>query len=402
MADRRRPAWVEVDVHAARRNASLLHRMVGPSSLCAVVKADGYGHGAVPMAAAALAGGASWLAVALVDEGVQLREAGIDVPILLLSEPPVDAMEEALACRLTPTIYTDGGVQALKRFAAGSGTVDVHLKVDTGMHRVGADPGDVVALAAVIAGDDRLRLSALWTHLAVADETGPEDVEFTLVQLDRFEAVLEELTASGLSPSLTHVANSAGSIAYPRARRDMVRCGIALYGHCPTPELATMLCDATGGRLEPVLSLRARVSFVRRLESGERPSYGRRRPLAEPSLVATVPIGYADGVPRRLFDTGGEVLIRGVRRPLAGTVTMDQIMVDCGQRGVPPVTPGDEVVLIGSQGTEEITATEWANRLGTISYEVLCAIGARVPRVLVDEGQDERQVRRPDVRAEPG
>lgn len=388
MADPRRPAWAEIDMDAARHNAALLHRMVGPASLCAVVKADGYGHGAVPMAAAALAGGASWLAVALVDEGVQLRDAGIGVPILILSEPPVDAMEEVLARRLIPTVYTDRGIQALRRTAAaaGVGTVDVHLKVDTGMHRVGAAPCDALGLATAISDGDHLRLGALWTHLAVADGCGPGDIEFTLAQLDRFETVLGDLTASDLSPSLTHIANSAGSIAYPRARRDMVRCGITLYGHCPTPDLATRLWDATGDRLAPVLSLRARVSLVRRLDAGERPSYGRRRPLSEQSLVATVPIGYADGVPRRLFDTGGEVLIRGVRRPLAGVVTMDQIVVDCGQRESPPVVVGDDVVLIGAQGTEEITAVEWANRLGTISYEVLCGIGPRIPRVPVDGG----------------
>jgi alanine racemase len=163
----------------------------------------------------------------------------------------------------------------------------------------------------------------------------------------------------------------------------MVRCGIAVYGVAPTPALATALSDATGGgRLQPVLSLRSRVTFVRDLDAGERPSYGRRRPLTTRSTVATIPIGYADGVPRRLFDQGGEVLVRGVRRPLAGVVTMDQIVVDCGPVGTAPVEVGDEVVLLGRQGTEEITATEWADLLGTISYEVLCDIGPRVPRLL--------------------
>ena len=387
MVNRLRPVWAEIDVGAARRNASVLNGMVGSSALCAVVKADGYGHGSLPMARAALAGGAAWLAVALVEEGVLLREVGIDVPILLLSEPPVDAMEEAVARRLVPTVYTHAGVQALKRVVAAedASPVDVHLKVDTGMHRVGVDPAEAVSLATAIAADPRLRLGALWTHLAVADGGGPTDIEFTRTQLDRFRLVLDDLTTAGLRPPLTHVANSAGSIAFPAARRDMVRCGIALYGLCPTPELATQLSQATGGgRVEPVLSLRAEVSFVRWLDKGERPSYGRRRPLAERSTVATIPIGYADGVPRRLFDTGGEVLIGGVRRPLAGVVTMDQILVDCGQAGVPPVTVGDEVVLIGRQGREEITATEWADRLGTINYEVVCGIGPRVPRVLVN------------------
>jgi alanine racemase len=386
MADRRRPAWAEVDVAAARRNASRLARLVGPSELCAVVKADGYGHGAVPLARAALAGGAGWLAVALVEEGVVLREAGIEVPILLLSEPPPAAMEDALACRLSPTVYSAEGVRALGRAAAtgGFGPVDVHLKVDTGMHRVGADPQSIVGLATAIGADPRLRLAALWTHLAVADGGSKADVEFTRTQLDRFRSAHDDLLAAGLRPPLRHVANSAGAIAFPEARLDMVRCGIALYGLSPTPELAAQLSTATGGgRLEPVLSLRAQVSMCRWLDKGERPSYGRRRPLDARSRVATVPLGYADGVPRRLFDTGGEVLIGGVRRPLAGVVTMDQIVVDCGPAEDPEVKPGDEVVLIGRQAGEEITATDWAERLGTINYEVVCGIGPRVPRVVV-------------------
>jgi alanine racemase len=184
---------------------------------------------------------------------------------------------------------------------------------------------------------------------------------------------------------MTHVANSAGAIGVPASRRDMVRCGIALYGVSPTPALADTLARDTGGeRLRPVLSLHSRVTYVRDLDAGERPSYGRRRPLPGPgrSQVATVPLGYADGVPRRLFDQGGEVLIGGIRRPLAGVVTMDQIVVDCGPVGTAPVAVGDEVVLLGRQGDEEITATEWADLLGTISYEVLCDIGPRVPRLV--------------------
>ena len=384
MADRWRPVWADIDLDAMRHNASLVSRVAGPAALCAVVKADGYGHGGLPAARAALDGGASWLAVALVEEGVLLREAGIDAPILLLSEPPVDAMAEAVARRLVPTVYTRGGLEELDRVAeaAGSGPIDVHLKVDTGMHRVGADATDVLCLSEVIAGSHALRLGALWTHLAVADGAGEIDQEFTRVQLDRFDAALAALAAAGHVPPMTHVANSAGTIAWPAARRDLVRCGIALYGLAPTRALADAITARTGGeRLRPVLSLRTRVTFVRDLASGERLSYGRRRALPERSTVATAPIGYADGVPRRLFDVGGEVLVGGVRRPLAGVVTMDQIVVDCGPVGSATVEVGDEVVLLGRQGSEEITATEWADLLGTINYEVLCGIGPRVPRL---------------------
>jgi alanine racemase len=387
VADRWRPAWADIDLDAMRHNAAVLCQLAHPAALCAVVKADGYGHGGLPAARAALEGGAAWLAVALVEEGVALREAGIDAPILLLSEPPLEAMPEVVARGLVPTVYTPGGIAALSRVVGdGLPPLDVHLKVDTGMHRVGADVEEAPALAEAVTTDPRLRLGAVWTHLAVADGAGEEDREFTRLQLDRFDALLTTLAASGHRAPMIHVANSAAAIGVPAARRDLVRCGIALYGVAPTPELADELAATTGGqRLRPVLSLRTRVTFVRDLGSGERVSYGRRRPLPERSTVATAPIGYGDGVPRRLFDQGGEVLIRGIRRPLAGVVTMDQIVIDCGAVGTAPVEVDDEVVLLGTQGHEEITATEWADLLGTISYEVLCDIGPRVPRLLLGE-----------------
>ena len=385
VADRWRPAWADVDLDAVRHNASLLVRLSHPATLCAVVKADGYGHGAVPVARAALEGGAEWLAVALVEEGVSLREAGIEAPILLLSEPPVEAMAEAVARRLVPTLYTYGALGQLSATVTDGPPVEVHLKVDTGMHRVGADVVDAAGLAATVAADPRLTMGALWTHLAVAEGVSAIDREFTAAQLERFEAVVASLSAAGHRPPMTHVANSAGAIGIPSARHDMVRCGIAVYGVAPTPALADQIAAATGGQmLRPVLSFRTHVTYTRQLDPGERPSYGRKRPLERRSTVATAPIGYADGVPRRLFDQGGEVLIRGIRRPLAGTVTMDQVMIDCGPVGTAPVEVGDEVVLLGRQGDEEITADEWAGLLGTISYEVLCGIGPRVPRLIVE------------------
>ncbi len=388
MAERWRPAWAEIDLDAVRHNAGVLRTLIEPTALCAVVKADGYGHGDLPVARAALEGGATWLAVALVEEGVALREAGIEAPVLLLSEPPVEGMAEAVARRLVPTVYTPGGIASLGRVVAAGGSppVAVHLKVDTGMHRVGADPDEAGGLADAIAADPGLVLGAVWTHLAVADGEGHDDRAFTALQLERFEAILAALAAAGHRPPMVHVANSAGTIGSAAARYDLVRCGLAVYGLTPTPALATALADATGGLgLRPVLSLHSRVTYVRDLAAGERVSYGRRRPLPVDSTVAVVPIGYADGVPRRLFDQGGEVLIGGVRRPLAGVVTMDQIVVDCGPAGSSPVAVGDDVVLIGRQGTEVVTAGEWADLLGTISYEVLCDIGPRVPRLLSGE-----------------
>lgn len=365
-----RPAWAEIDLAAVSRNAAGLLALAAPARLCAVVKADGYGHGAVQVARAALAGGASWLAVALVEEGIELRQAGIGAPVLVLSEPPLAAVPEAVETGLTLTVYTAAGIEEAARAAGRLGReAPVHLKVDTGMHRVGADPADVPALAGRIASDPGLRFEGLWTHLAVADE--PDD-PFTGEQLARFDKVRAELAGRGLVPVMVHAANSGGAILHPAARLDLVRCGISLYGYPPAPGLAG------GVDLTPVLSLKAEVTMVRRLAAGERLSYGLRRPLPADSVVATVPLGYADGVVRALGHAGGEVLVGGRRCPIAGTVTMDQLMVDCGPGAA--VDAGDEVVLLGRQGAETITAEDWARLLGTISYEVLCGVGPRVDR----------------------
>jgi alanine racemase len=392
MGEHWRPAWATVDLEAIRHNASLFAELSRPAALCAVVKADGYGHGAPAVARAALEGGATWLAVALVEEGVALREAGIEVPVLLLSEAPVEALATAVGHRLLPTVYSQGAIAALSKAVrdTGSAPVHVHVKVDTGMHRVGADRREVPSLVEAVAADASVRLGSLWTHLAVADGDSTEDRGYTDAQLERFGETLAELASLGHRPPLTHAANSAGAIAFPAARRELVRCGIALYGCAPTPALGDRILELTGRALRPALTLRARVSAVRDLPAGERPSYGRARPLPVASTVATVPLGYADGVPRRLFDVGGDVLVGGKRRPLAGVVTMDQIMIDCGAVGSAEVGVGDEVVLLGRQGEEEIGADEWAGLLGTISYEVLCDIGPRVPRVLLGERDGER------------
>jgi alanine racemase len=366
--------WAEVDLGAIGHNAAALADLAAPARLCAVVKAGAYGHGPAPVARAALEGGASWLAVALVEEGADLREAGIGAPVLLLSEPPHAAMPDVAAFGLTPTLYTHAGVEAAAKAvaAADGGSLGVHVKVDTGMHRVGAAPAEAVEVALAVRERPELRLDGLWTHFAVADEPAHP---FTAEQGRRFDGVVLRLAAHGLRPPLVHACNSAGTIAHPAARHDLVRCGIALYGVAPSPALE--------GRadLRPALSLRARVSYVKRVAAGEGISYGLRHRFSGPAVVATVPIGYADGVPWRLGVVGGEVLVRGRRRPIAGSVTMDQITVDCGDDD--EVSPGDEVVLLGRQGDHSVDAWEWAARLGTIAYEVLCGIGPRVPKLYV-------------------
>jgi alanine racemase len=366
-----RPTWAEVDLEAVRHNVQLLRQRAEPARLMAVVKADAYGHGAVPVARAALEAGATWLGVATVEEGMELRFAGIHAPILLLSEPTVEAAAAVVAAGLTPMVYTRRWVQALAGAVSGAGTapVAVHVKVDTGMHRAGCAPQDALVLAREVEVHPALCLEGLCTHLAVADEPGHS---YTAEQLGRFEAVRADLSTAGIRPPVVHASNSAALLTAPQARYDLVRSGIALYGIPPCPALEGLL------PLRPALSLRARISCLRRLQPGEAVSYGLRYRLTEASTIATVPIGYADGVPRRFSEVGGEVLVGGRRRPVAGTVTMDQLLVDLGDDDP---GAGAEVVLIGSQGSAEITAAEWAARLGTIPYEVCCAIGPRVPRL---------------------
>lgn len=364
-----RPSWIEIDVDAIEHNVAQIARIVAPAEICAVVKADGYGHGDIPAAEAALAGGATYLAVALVNEGVRLREAGVEAPILVLSEPGIEAAPDVVRWRLTPTAYRRTFVDAVGDAveAARADPVPIHVKVDTGMFRVGATPGDAFDLVQHIVDDERLVLGGVCTHFAVAEE----DVGFTAVQLGRFIDVLDRLHEAGTQPPLVHAANTAGALGVPESRFNLVRVGLGCYGLYPHPSQASIV------DLRPAMRVVSHVSMVKTVEGGERPSYGRRRPLPATGRVATVPVGYADGVPRRLSALGAEVLIKGQRFPYAGTVTMDQIVVDCGTADV---SVGDEVVLLGSQGKDRIPAEEWADMLGTINYEIVCHFGPRLPR----------------------
>jgi alanine racemase len=369
-----RPVWAEIDLAAIRANVRALRAAVAPASVLAVVKADGYGHGAVPVARAALDAGATGLGVALVEEGVELRDADIEAPILVLSEPVPNAADAVVAYGLTPVVYTAHGIDALAK-AVASGEAEplgVHLKVDTGMHRVGCAPGEAVDLALHVVERPELTLAGVCTHFAVADEPGND---YTEAQRVRFESVLHELHEHGLEPPVVHAANTAAALAAPAARYDLVRAGIGIYGIAPDPALAGRVA------LQPAMTVKARVTFVKEVRAGARISYGLRYQTPFSTRLATVPIGYADGVPRELSHNGGEVLVRGRRCAIAGTITMDQLMVDVGEL---PVEPGDEVVLLGRQGSEEITAWDWAQRVGTIAYTIVCGIGPRVPRIALD------------------
>lgn len=359
-------AWADIDLEALRHNVGVLRAAAPDAELCAVVKADGYGHGMERVAVAALDAGASRLAVAQVSEGERLRLAGVDAEIWVLSEPRPDEMTTAAWSRLQPTVYSSPGIAA----AAAAGIRTVHLKIDTGMHRVGARPDDALSLAGEVAAAG-LELGSVWTHLATADDLTTTDAD---AQLDRYDAVIDAFTTAGIEVGLRHAANSAGTLLRPRAHHDVVRPGIALYGIAPD---VAVLDHPAVAPLRPVMRLTTRVGFVKRLEPGDRVSYGLRGGADRPTNVATLPIGYADGVQRMRWNRGGTVLIGGRRRPIVGVVTMDQMVVDCGDDDV---APGDEAVLLGSQGDDRIDAWEWAGQADTIGYEVVCGIGARVER----------------------
>jgi alanine racemase len=370
-----RASHVEIDRRALVHNVGILREHAGGARVLAVVKADGYGHGAITAAEAALEAGVDGLCVALVQEGVELRRAGIEAPVLVLSEQPLEQLGELVAHGLVATAYSARYIDALADEARGHDVSghEVHLKIDTGMNRVGCRPADAAELAGrILARSPHLMLGGVFTHLATADSPDATETER---QLDRFDDALVELRRAGIDPGLVHAANSAATIAHPRARFDVVRVGIAMYGIAPDPVMSEMCRD-----LQPALSLRSRVSFVKRVNAGEGVSYGLRHRFERPTNVATVPIGYADGVPRRAGLMGGEMLIGGVRRPIVGVVTMDQLMVDCGDDDV---RIDDEVVLIGRQGDAEITANDWASLTGTIGYEIVCGLSRRLPRRVI-------------------
>jgi alanine racemase len=361
---RYRPTVVEVDLDAIRHNVRLLKPPT--AELMAIVKADGYGHGAVPVARAALEAGASRLGVAMVEEGLALREAGIGAPVLVLTEFPPGSEKEALEAGLTPSVYSEVGLGELAEAArAAARPVGVHLKLDTGMHRVGLWPPEDAPAFCWRTLDAGLDIEGIWTHFADAER----DDERTRRQLASFGSAVEALAADGVRPRLLHAANSGATIRLPETHLDLVRPGAAVYGLDPGEGLAQ------GAGLRAALAWRSAVTMVKRLPAGERLSYGGRYVLERASTIATVPVGYDDGYPRNAG--GAEVLIGGARRPVAGTITMDQILVDCADA---EVAPGDEVVLIGAQGDERITADELAERAGTIARAIATGIGTRVPR----------------------
>ena len=367
-------AWVEVDLGAIQKNVALLVKQAGKAQLWATVKANGYGHGAVQVARAALGAGATGLCVALADEAHELRQAKITAPILIVSEQPATQFEQMLRDDVVATLYNESTINSYAKTASDLGIVGkVHLKVDTGMHRVGAPVASAMTRCRQIRSLASLQLEGVYTHFAAADLPSHDETD---KQQQRFDNVVAELDRESLRPKYVHTSNSAAAMRVLSATTDIARVGIAIYGIAPSSELESFAKD-----LQPALSLHARVSHVQHLAKGEGVSYGLRTKLSQAATIATLPIGYADGIQRRLWKVGGEVLIGGKRCPIVGVVTMDQLMVNCGDADV---QIGDHAVLIGTQDSQSISANEIAAKLETIGYEIVCGISARVPRKYLD------------------
>jgi alanine racemase len=371
LADMRSPAQARIDLFAIRDNIALLRERADGAEVMAMVKAEAYGHGMAEAARAALAGGATWLGVAKLAEGLRLREAGLDAPILVCLGVAGEPYEQAVTARLDLTAGTVWMVREIAAAARAAGrTARVHLKVDTGMSRGGAAPGDWPAVvdAALAAQAERVvEVVGLYSHFACADEPGHPSIPR---QLGVFKEAVELAEKAGVRPQVRHLSNSAAILTLPEARYDLVRPGIAAYGLTPVPQLG-------GFGLRPAMTLTAGVAVVKRVAAGSGVSYGHTYVTDRETTLALVPAGYGDGVPRHgsnLLD----VLAGGRRRRIAGRVCMDQFMIDMGDD---VISPGDEVVLFGPGDRGEPTAQDWAQALGTISYEIVTRIGSRVPRV---------------------
>ncbi|MFZ9851216.1 MAG: alanine racemase [Vulcanococcus sp.] len=380
----RQRAWVEVQEAAIRANAAALCRHLAPGAgLMAVVKADGYGHGAVPVARAAAAGGASCFGVATLQEGVELRQAGIEHPVLVLGN--LTQPEELRTClhwQLMPTLSGMREALLCQNLASGSGRrLPVHLKLDTGMARLGAPWAEGPRLVAAIAGLEAVRLEGVYSHLADADAPGDGEDPLTRLQRQRFEEVLAALWQQGLDPGCRHLANSAGTLRSPALHYDLVRVGLALYGQRPAAHLGT------GLDLQPAMRVRARVSLIREVPAGVGVSYGHRFITRRPSRLAVVGIGYADGVPR-LLSNRLQVLFGGRPVPQVGAITMDQLVLDATD--APELEAGSIVTLLGDDGDARIDPQAWSEPCGTIPWEILCGFKHRLPRLLAPADAPDR------------
>lgn len=367
-------AWVEIDHSALRHNICQIQSRLAPQTkIIAVVKADAYGHGAIEVARTLIAAGVEWLAVATVPEGIELRSAGIVAPILILGPIDTDIQVHAIErWDLQPTICTSSQAERISKALAHidpTKTLPVHLKLDTGMSRLGADWQQAVAVYREVSALPYLEIASLYSHLATADDLDPTVME---IQVDRFEQSLSAIRAAGSTLPMLHLANSAGILVGDRLHYQLVRPGLILYGLYPAPHLASKI------DLRPVLSVRARITQVREIAAGTGVSYGYRFIADRDLTIAVVEIGYADGIPRRLSNRM-QAIVRGQLVPQIGTITMDRIMLDVSQ--IPDLQVGEIVTILGTDGQHTIGADDWATELGTISWEILCGFKQRLPRI---------------------
>lgn len=369
-------AWVEIDLGALSHNIRQLVQFLSPrTQLMAVVKADAYGHGSVTVAQTALESGARWLGVATVPEGIQLRESGIKAPILILGAAHTPEQIQAIAhWKLQPTLCSPQQAlifsNILETINHGS-PLPVHIKLDTGMSRLGTNWEDAVEFVQLVKNLPHLNIASIYSHLATADDI---DTRFMQEQHKRFEWAIAQIKSIGIHPPCLHLANSAATLTNPALHYDIVRVGLAIYGLYPAPHLQNTI------NLKPVLQLKARVTQVKTIAAATGVSYGQKFISPHEMRLAVVGIGYADGVTRHLSQKM-QVLIRGQRVPQIGTITMDQLMLDVS--AIPDLQAGEVVTLLGQQGREQISANDWAEKLNTISWEILCGFKHRLPRVAV-------------------
>jgi alanine racemase len=367
-------AWVEIDLAALAHNVRQIKGLLAPNTqMMAVVKADAYGHGAIEIAHTLIAAGVEWLAVATVTEGIELRAAGVVVPILILGAVNSDVQVQAIVqWKLQPTVCTiDQAILISKTITNDppSSPISVHIKLDTGMSRLGADWQQAVDFFGEVASLPFVEIGGLYSHLATADEIDPTVME---MQIDRFQQAVAAISAAGYQLPMLHLANSAGILVSDRLHYNLVRPGLILYGLCPAPHLQSKI------DLLPVLSVKARISQIKDITAGTGVSYGYRFIADRDLRLAVVDIGYADGVPRRLSNRM-QVAIRSQLVPQIGSITMDRIMIDVSQ--IPDLQVGEVVTILGKDGNVQITADDWANELGTISWEILCGFKGRLPRI---------------------
>lgn len=369
-------AWVEIDLGALSNNVKELVKFLSPcTQLMAVVKADAYGHGAVAVAKTVLEAGASWLGVATVPEGIQLREDGIQAPILILGATNTPEQIQAIAdWQLQPTLYSPKQALEFSNVLENINynlPLPVHIKLDTGMSRLGTNWQEAAEFVQLVQRLPHLHIASIYSHLATADSP---DARVMTEQHRRFEKVIAHIKAKGIKIPILHLANSAATLTDRGLHYDMVRVGLAIYGLYPAIHLQNQI------KLKPVLQVKARVTQVKTITAGTGVSYGHHFIAAEEMRLAVVGIGYADGVPRSLSNKM-QVLIRGQRVPQIGAITMDQMMLDVSS--IPDLQEGEVVTLLGEQGKEQISADNWANCLNTISWEILCGFKHRLPRVTV-------------------